>query len=304
MATDFIMPRLPDLQQQPAFLPHYQRQQQLRQPPTSQPAFQQAPMRDAIYVPPSVVPFHSAPATQYTNPQISPLSTSGSSSPTSPRPGIARQIRPMYMPAVLRPTEFPSKAPEPQAKPEDEADADDQPLRSSNSFMSLPGLSAFGRLSRRSTGDSGKCVNGDWNLDLFPEPTGPPTRKHWKCDQESSVCDHTTCKRYFSYFVRRHHCRKCGNIFCDMHSTFEIPLDQDTNFNPRGSPSRACAHCHFQFKEWRSRTNSQASSLTSSDGGKPGDSTLTSPTSIIGGRTAHPSEVAHSVPRDWNWSTF
>ena len=80
MAADFIMPRMADPQQQPQqkqslfFPPAQQYAQQLQQPPkyAQQPAaapFQTAPRRAAATV----------------TPQISPLSTSGSTSPTSPK---------------------------------------------------------------------------------------------------------------------------------------------------------------------------------------------------------------------------
>jgi hypothetical protein len=92
-----------------------------------------------------------------------------------------------------------------------------------------------------------------------------------------------------------------------------VPLDEGANYNPRGVPVRACAHCYSQFKEWRSRANSQDSSVVSSqqstNGGgtsTPGDSPLS--TSPIGckGQPTPPSvaEVAVSVPLDWHWSTF
>jgi len=127
------------------------------------------------------------------------------------------------------------------------------------------------------------------------------------------MCDHATCKRYFSYFTRRHHCRKCGHIFCDQHSAFEIPLDQDANFNPRGVPSRACGHCYAQFKEWRNLANSKPPSRDSPEGARhhqpdltPSTPVSTSPTAAgaLDGLPLHTPEVAHSVPRDWNWSTF
>jgi hypothetical protein len=224
---------------------------------------------------------------------------------------------------------------------------DDRTLRSNSSFITLSG--ALGRLSRRSTGDSGKCVDGNWNLDAYPEPKGFPTREHWKVcfpsptkqgtflccgsqlltfashkkkpDHESAVCDHSTCRRTFSYFTRRHHCRCCGNIFCDTHSAYEVPLDERANYNPRGVPVRACAHCYGQFKEWRSRTNSHDSSLLSAGGNQrgtmdgtagaagtttPGGSPLSTSPIRCKGKPTPPSvaEVAVSVPRDWNWSTF
>ncbi|KAJ9154957.1 Vacuolar segregation protein pep7 [Pleurostoma richardsiae] len=284
--ADLVMPRLPDQQHQHAFY----------QPPlhTQQP-----------YQPPA-----------HYHPQISPMSTNSNNvSPTSPKTYHTRQVRPLYMPAVLRPTEFPSKAP-PKSPGLTDEDAADKALRSTGSFASLSGLSMLGRLSRKSTGDSGKFVDGDWNLDLFPKVTGLPSRDHWKPDSESTVCDEATCKRHFSYFVRRHHCRRCGNIFCDWHSSYEIPLDERADYNPRGAPSRACAHCFSEFKSWRSRTNSQASSDASSAGSaRRGDAnaangtdtpTPASPITATPGSSpsAQRTEVAMSVPRDWNWSTF
>lgn len=165
MATDFIMPQIPG-QQQP---------QQYR---SQHPLFQPTPIQTGYQ-----------PSAQYT-PQVSPLSTSGNSASALSRKYITRQIRPLYIPAVLRPTEFPSKVPPPRPSPGEDDETSEESFRQHNSFKSLGGLSplsAFGRLSRRSTGDSDKSVDGSWNLDLFPKPTGPPTRKHWK------VCHGSLC---------------------------------------------------------------------------------------------------------------
>jgi hypothetical protein len=297
MATDFIMPRLPGEQQNHYYAPAHQQRQQYR--PQQQAPFQPSPITTTYPT-----------STQYNSP-VSPLGTPGSISPTSSKNYITRQIRPLYVPAVLRPTEFPSKPAPLEPNVEDEDDALEDGLRPSSSFMSLGGLSAFGRLSRRSTGDSAKSVGSMWNLDQFPKPTGAPTRRHWKADHESTICDHATCKRYFSYFTRRHHCRKCGNIFCDQHSTFEIPLDQDANFNPRGVPSRSCGHCYSQFREWRRLATGKPPNADSPNGTPhhtqletPSTPVSASPTAAnMGGLPLH-TDAAHSVPRDWNWSTF
>lgn len=244
------------------------------------------------------------PAQGYQSQQISPLSTSNSNSPTSPKPYHRQRLRPLYMPAVLRPNEHPSKK---TIGRKSEAQDDDGQLSSCNSFISLGGLGALSRLSRRTTGDSGMCVDDEWNLDLFPKPTAQPTRQHWKPDPESTICDEPSCMRHFNYWTRRHHCRRCGNIFCDSHSAFDIPLDQDANYNPKGTLSRACSHCFSEFKSWRSRTNSQASSEDES-GGRNSQTTASSPIAstptTIKGQNGQHQEVAMSVPRDWNWSTF
>jgi hypothetical protein len=165
MATDLIMPRPPD-QQHATFYP-----QQFQ--PYSQPALQQQ------------APIPAYPPQQpYNPPHISPLS-SANASPTSPRSNHGRQNRPLFMPAVLRPTEFPSKAPPQKLKAQADAVAvaendDDRPMRSSGSFMSLPGLNGLGRLSRRSTGDRAHSMFGNLNLAGFPTPKGAPSQQHWK----------------------------------------------------------------------------------------------------------------------------
>ncbi len=173
MATDFIMPRLPAPSQNPYM------QKPIHFAPPSPPQPQHQPQHQ-----------HQHQHQQQPQPQhypyganahhISPLSTSGNNSPASPKSYHARQLRPLYMPAVLRPTEYPSKAPPPPARPDDEPADASRLLRSSGSFISLPGLATIGRLARRSTGDSGKFVDGAWNLDLFPEVKGQPSRAHWK----------------------------------------------------------------------------------------------------------------------------
>ncbi|ROT35864.1 hypothetical protein SODALDRAFT_320358 [Sodiomyces alkalinus F11] len=257
--------------------------------------------------------------------QISPSSTSGHNSPTTPTGRFqgARQSRPLFMPAALRPTRFPSKLPR-SLQNEGPADGPQLTLRrASNSFINIPGLGVFGsRLGRRATGDSNEELDADLDPSLYPQATGEPTRKHWKPDALSTICDDPTCKRAFNYFYRRHHCRKCGNIFCDPHSSYAIPLDQDCNYNPRASPSRSCAHCFSEFVAWKSRNNSQASSERGSSvdhspvNGHISTAPSTAPTSPIATSSpmsaassatlghARAAEAAASVPRDWSWSTF
>lgn len=133
-------------------------------------------------------------------------------------------------------------------------------------------------------------------------------------DHESDVCDDPTCKKYFNYFVRRHHCRRCGNIFCDSHSSYEVPLDESANYNPRGQLSRSCAHCYGDFKMWRGRNGSGSSSASTTSERTPQQGSQTVPASPIsaspmpGASPTAPGksqpEVALSVPSDWNWSTF
>ncbi|KAJ4425068.1 Zn finger protein [Gnomoniopsis sp. IMI 355080] len=342
--ADLVMPRLPDNQQswfhQP---PHYsptghghghghghqrsnsyhmprQQQQQQQQQQLQQQYQQQNQYQQTIQQPQQRV----SPPFASNSSDISPLSTSNNTSPVSPKNYHGRQVRPLYMPAVLRPNEFPAGAHVPKASPTgEEVDDDERVVRSSGSFTSLSGILSLSRLSRRSTNDSGKVVDWNWDLSNYAPVSGEPTRRHWKADAESDVCDDPTCKKYFNYFVRRHHCRRCGNIFCDPHSMQFVPLDESANFNPRGNPVRACNHCFLEFMAWRSRSNSPASSMV---GGsrtpqqhqhqhQPHGGSKTMPASPISAASPMPGaspttpgktqpEVALSVPSDWNWSTF
>jgi hypothetical protein len=42
--------------------------------------------------------------------------------------------------------------------------------------------------------------------------TGPPKKDHWKPDYMANEC--SLCGQQFGIFIRRHHCRKCGEIYC------------------------------------------------------------------------------------------
>lgn len=172
MTAELIMPTLPgDQHQVPQPRHHFQR------PPH---------MRSVSY---------QVPASSH---QISPLSSSNesqenSSMPSSPRAYHARQARPLYMPAVLRPnSEFTQKLNRASTAPQDDQfDGNGRRLSngsggSSSSFINVPGLAMIQRLSRRSTGDSGKCVEGGLDLELFPLVTDVPTREHWKVSSIAS----------------------------------------------------------------------------------------------------------------------
>ncbi|KAL5092039.1 hypothetical protein Trisim1_002428 [Trichoderma cf. simile WF8] len=287
MAAQLIMPSVPGAQQQSRhFLPN------------SRPRPHGHNRSQSFQLPPG--------------PQLSPNSSNGFheqhpvSTPPSPKAHHATLVRPVYMPAALRPNdEFPQRPLAKTRSGDSSSDSgSDVTLRRSNTgFMSLSGIVGQ-RMGRRASESGKSSIDGEWNLDLFPDVTEPPTRKHWKPDTESTICDDPTCKRNFSYFVRRHHCRKCGNIFCDWHSSYALPLDQNANFNPRAVPSRTCNHCFEQFKTWHSRESSLVSSPASSDAHR------TVPSTPIAAQPATPfglpqgPEIPASVPRDWNWSTF
>ncbi|MCJ1255101.1 hypothetical protein MMC24_002917 [Lignoscripta atroalba] len=250
--------------------------------------------------------------------QLSPVNsvsaTPANASPTSPRssnilpslPLATRQLRPpkspMYIPAVLRPTERPPR-PSPLTPPRSVE----------GSVASLDGLDNGKPPSRRSTGDGKnkesveRHTDGGPTIDLdMEEVTGLPTREHWKPDAIATICDAPVCQKGFSLFERRHHCRHCGHVFCNNHSHYTVPLNEKAEFHPAGAESRACKHCRDQYRQWQATRRSRKNSISSETTTIPG-----TPTVGIGGgpRSAKSSDgpkspIASSIPRDWNWSTF
>ncbi|KAI8597158.1 hypothetical protein EDD21DRAFT_386143 [Dissophora ornata] len=92
----------------------------------------------------------------------------------------------------------------------------------------------------------------DHNSSYTTNVSPGPSRAHWKPDNSTQVCTWPGCLREFGFFDRRHHCRKCGDIFCSAHCSKAIPLDQALDFNPAmGIMSRACTGCFEAFEQWQ-----------------------------------------------------
>lgn len=62
-------------------------------------------------------------------------------------------------------------------------------------------------------------------------------KDYWVPDEAVSRC--SSCGTDFNAFVRRHHCRNCGDIFCDKCTQGRIELTTDEN----AAPVRVCDHC-------------------------------------------------------------
>ncbi|KAI8379567.1 FYVE zinc finger-domain-containing protein [Radiomyces spectabilis] len=60
---------------------------------------------------------------------------------------------------------------------------------------------------------------------LPSQPQSPQRRKVWESDRQASEC--RRCGRRFNFLVRRHHCRRCGQIVCDKCSSHRVRLPAD-----------------------------------------------------------------------------
>ncbi|QKX61577.1 uncharacterized protein TRUGW13939_08729 [Talaromyces rugulosus] len=245
------------------------------------------------------------------SPSNSTANTPANSSPTSPQmssaglvyPSQSRQIRPpkapLYVPAVLRPTERPSKS---------SSSKDSSPITPPRSVHgSLDSLNEDpAPVARQTTFHSIKAASDEAiKSEFLGEVTGVPTRDHWKADAAAHTCDSPTCRSSFGIFTRRHHCRHCGHVFCASHTPYMVPLDQDARFHPEGSASRACDQCFKAYHRWEetraARIQQKLDERESlSDSGEVEHDEQTPETA----QRQPEFTIATSVPRGWNWSTF
>ncbi|OMO87384.1 Zinc finger, FYVE-type [Corchorus capsularis] len=90
----------------------------------------------------------------------------------------------------------------------------------------------------------------DWMNLIKP---GMEEKDHWVPDEAVSKC--TACAADFSAFVRRHHCRNCGDIFCDKCTQGRIALTADEN----AQPVRVCDRCVAEVTQRLSNAREAAS---------------------------------------------
>jgi len=66
----------------------------------------------------------------------------------------------------------------------------------------------------------------------------------WKPDQSAIACN--SCQSNFTIIRRRHHCRKCGGIFCDPCSNNYSILPAEYGYSGQ---QRLCKICFNAFEQ-------------------------------------------------------
>jgi len=72
-----------------------------------------------------------------------------------------------------------------------------------------------------------------------PDATFTNTRPKWVDDSTATNCKR--CRVSFTLLNRRHHCRRCGLVFCQKCSSNSVKIPQ-LNYN--FVPVRVCDDCH------------------------------------------------------------
>lgn len=130
-----------------------------------------------------------------------------------------------------------------------------------------------------------------------------PTRKHWLKDEAILKCQITHCPKVFNFFERRHHCRKCGGIYCKEHTLHYLYINHLAQFTTggRGTLSKVCDNCIEEYNVFMRHEFGVDMALPTSEYKKE----PARPVAFLGARMPDRNEqVVGSVPANWSWSSF
>lgn len=81
-----------------------------------------------------------------------------------------------------------------------------------------------------------------------PRPIDPDevvTRAHWQSRGPYDVCLEPTCGQRFTMTNTGVNCRKCGKLFCEEHTMYQMKLSRSAQHEPvRGIWCRVCETCY------------------------------------------------------------
>ncbi|XP_041482868.1 vacuolar segregation protein PEP7-like [Lytechinus variegatus] len=84
---------------------------------------------------------------------------------------------------------------------------------------------------------------GVQNLEEQTDAKSAVTRSHWVPNAECSNCSNKSCKRPL-WAMSKHHCRKCGLIFCAKCLQFKRRLSSNAEYDPNGWMCKVCEKCY------------------------------------------------------------
>ncbi|MGH0188468.1 UNVERIFIED_CONTAM: hypothetical protein FKN15_043257 [Acipenser sinensis] len=97
--------------------------------------------------------------------------------------------------------------------------------------------------------DHSKVLVGDGRGRVFcwsvSDQPGRSAADHWVKDEGGDSC--SGCTLRFSLTERRHHCRNCGQLFCQKCSRFQSEIKR----LKISSPVRVCQNCYYNLQHER-----------------------------------------------------
>ncbi|RKO90920.1 FYVE zinc finger-domain-containing protein [Blyttiomyces helicus] len=72
----------------------------------------------------------------------------------------------------------------------------------------------------------------------------PINRGHWQREGANDVCASAGCGKSLGMRNGKHNCRRCGRLYCDAHSSYQMRLTTDARHDPvNGHWHRTCGSC-------------------------------------------------------------
>ncbi|KAG0369774.1 carboxypeptidase Y-deficient [Gamsiella multidivaricata] len=82
-----------------------------------------------------------------------------------------------------------------------------------------------------------------------PRADAVVTKRHWVRESDQDECFHPNCDKGLGIRYGRQHCRSCGNMFCEAHSSFQIKLNAQAMHDVDGLWCRVCEGCFIRAKK-------------------------------------------------------
>lgn len=78
-----------------------------------------------------------------------------------------------------------------------------------------------------------------------PDPDEVVTKEHWQARGPYDVCLEPTCGKRLNATNGCVNCRKCGKLFCEEHTMYQMKLSRSAQHEPvRGLWCRVCETCY------------------------------------------------------------
>lgn len=80
------------------------------------------------------------------------------------------------------------------------------------------------------------------------------TRDHWQRSKGNDSCSQSSCGKRLIPANGKINCRKCGRLFCDEHTMYEMKLSRSAQHEPvRGLWCRVCETCYKSREGYNDR---------------------------------------------------
>ncbi|OAT10812.1 vacuolar segregation protein [Blastomyces gilchristii SLH14081] len=95
-------------------------------------------------------------------------------------------------------------------------------------------------------------------LSRIPDPDEVVTREHWQPRGMYDVCLEPMCQKRLTVTSGSVNCRKCGKLFCEEHTMYQMKLSRSAQHEPvRGFWCRVCETCYKSREGYKSHNGQE-----------------------------------------------